>query len=121
MGTARAIAHAYGVFATGGNELGLKQETLRQLAAPPVAPAEGFRDGALKVEVRFSLGFAKPDPRQPFGSPAAFGSPGVGGSFGYADPEEQIGYAYVLNGMGWHLEDPRDIALRAAMHRAAKA
>ena len=32
VGTARAIAHAYGVFATGGRELGLRQETLDLLA-----------------------------------------------------------------------------------------
>ena len=34
VGTARAIAHAYGVFATGGRELGLRPETLLLLAAP---------------------------------------------------------------------------------------
>ena len=32
VGTARAIAHAYSVFATGGRELGLRAETLRRLA-----------------------------------------------------------------------------------------
>jgi hypothetical protein len=35
VGTARAMAHVYGVFATGGKELGLREETLRQLMAPP--------------------------------------------------------------------------------------
>ena len=34
VGTARGIAHAYSVFATGGRELGLRQETLDLLAAP---------------------------------------------------------------------------------------
>jgi hypothetical protein len=33
VGTARAIAHAYSVFATGGRELGLRPETLELLAA----------------------------------------------------------------------------------------
>ena len=41
VGTARGIAHLYGVFATGGRELGLNQQTLDLLAArrflPPVA------------------------------------------------------------------------------------
>jgi hypothetical protein len=50
VGTARAIAHAYSVFATGGKELGLREETLRQLMAPPITPVQGFRDGALKVD-----------------------------------------------------------------------
>ncbi len=118
VGTARAIARAYSVFATGGTELGLREETLRQLMAPPVAPLEGFRDGALKVEIPFSLGFAKPAARNPFGSPDSFGHPGAGGSFGFADPRAGIGYGYVLNGMGTYLEDPRDVALRTAMYRS---
>ncbi len=118
VGTARAIAHAYSVFATGGKELGLREETLRQLMAPPVAPLKGFRDGALKVEIPFSLGFAKPSPRNPFGPPSSFGAPGSGGSFGFADPQAGIGYGYVLNGMGTYLEDPREHALRTAMYRS---
>lgn len=118
VGTARAIAHAYGVFACGGKELGLREETLRQLMAPPIAPLKGLRDGALKVEVQFSLGFTKPSPKHPFASPGSFGAPGTGGSFGFADPQAGIGYGYVLNGMGWHLEDSRELALRTAMYRS---
>ena len=60
VGTARAIAHAYGVFATGGRELGLRKETLDLLAAPAVPPLRGFYDECLKGEVQFSLGFMKP-------------------------------------------------------------
>ena len=118
VGTARAIARAYGVFAMGGKELGLRGETLRELVAPPVAPVHGFRDEALKVDVRFSLGFVKPDPRNPFGHPSSFGMPGAGGSFGFADPKTGIGYAYVLNRMGTYFMDPRDTALRSAMYRS---
>jgi CubicO group peptidase (beta-lactamase class C family) len=118
VGTARAIAHAYSVFATGGRELGLREETLRQLMAPPIPPRHGFRDGALHLDVRFSLGFAKPSAENPFGSPSSFGMPGTGGSFGFADPEAEIGYGYVLNGMGISMTDPRDMALRAAMNRS---
>ena len=114
VGTARAIAHAYSVFATGGKELGLREETLRQLMAPPVAPLHGFRDG----DVRFSLGFAKPGPKNPFGHPSSFGHPGFGGSFGFADPEAKIGYGYILNRQDTYLMDPRDIALRTAMYRS---
>src|SRR4029450_9812096 len=60
VGTARAIAHAYSVFATSGRELGLRQETLDLLAAPAIPPTRGFRDECLKGEVQFSLGFMKP-------------------------------------------------------------
>lgn len=118
VGTARAIAHAYSVFATGGKELNLKEETLLQLMAPPVAPVHGFRDRILKVEIPFSLGFMKPSSKNPFGSPSSFGAPGTGGSFGFADPEAEIGYGYIPNGMGMALQDPRDLALRTAMYRS---
>lgn len=118
VGTARAIAHAYSVFAMGGKELGLREETLRQLMAPPVAPVHGFHDGVMKIDSRFSLGFAKPDPKYPFGHPSSFGMQGTGGSFGFADPEAKIGYGYVLNRMDWYFPDPRDIALRNAMYRS---
>ncbi len=113
VGTARAIARAYGVFATGGKELGLREKTLRELMAPAVAPRRG-----LPADIHFSLGFTKPSPKNPFGHPSSFGAQGTGGSFGFADPKAQIGYGYVLNGMGTHLTDPRNIALRNAMYRS---
>lgn len=118
VGTARAIAHAYSVFATGGKELGLRKETLEQLMAPPVAPLYGFKDAALKVEVAFSLGFGKPSPKNPFGHPSSFGHPGSGGSFGFADPKAEVGYGYVPNRMKPYFEDPRDLALCTAMYRS---
>ena len=118
VGTARAIAHAYSVFATGGKELGLREETLEQLMAPPVAPLYGFKDAALKVEIAFSLGFAKPSPKNPFGHPSSFGHAGSGGSFGFADPKAEVGYGYVPNRGEPYFEDPRDLALRSAMYRS---
>src|SRR6185295_17570835 len=60
VGTARAIAKAYGVFASGGQELGLRRETLDLLAAPAIPPTRGFYDECMKAEgVQFSLGFMK--------------------------------------------------------------
>jgi CubicO group peptidase (beta-lactamase class C family) len=119
VGTAHGIAHAYSVFATGGDELRLRQETLDLLAAPAVAPTHGFHDECLKGELQFSLGFMKPSPMWPFGGPTSFGSPGAGGSLGFADPTAQIGYGYVTNQMGTELAgDPRDVALRDALYGA---
>jgi CubicO group peptidase (beta-lactamase class C family) len=119
VGTARAIAHAYSVFATGGRELGLRQETLDLLAAPAVPATRGFYDECLKGPVQFSLGFMKPSPVWPFGGPRSFGSPGSGGSLGFADPETGVGYAYVTSQMGTTLTgDPRDVALRDALYSA---
>src|SRR4051812_36743163 len=119
VGTARAIAHAYSAFATGGRELGLRQETLDLLAAPAIPPARGFYDECLKGEVQFSLGFMKPGATWRFGSASSYGSPGSGGSLGFADPSAGIGYAYVTSQMGTALTgDPRDVALRDALYSA---
>jgi CubicO group peptidase (beta-lactamase class C family) len=119
VGTARAIAHAYSVFATDGRELGLRQDTLDLLAAPAVPPKHGFYDECLKGEVQFSLGFMKPSSSWSFGSAASFGSPGSGGSLGFADPKTCVGYAYVTSQSGTALTgDPRDLALREALYAA---
>jgi CubicO group peptidase (beta-lactamase class C family) len=116
VGSARGIARAYGAFASGGHEIGLRPETLQALMAPAVPAAHGFRDEGLKCEARFSLGFFRPSPQFPFGRAGAFGSPGSGGSFGFADPERGVAYAYVTNRMGPNvIEDARDIALREAL------
>ena len=115
VGTARAIARAYSSFATGGQELGLREETIRALMAPALPSAHGFYDEGLKGEIQFSLGFMKPNPNWPFGHEGAFGSPGAGGSLGYADPATRLSYGYVTNRMGKHDGDPRDVALRDAI------
>jgi CubicO group peptidase (beta-lactamase class C family) len=95
VGTARAIARAYGVFASGGHELRLRKETLALLAAPAIPPTHGFFDECLKGEVQFSLGFMKPSAQWPFGSPSAFGSPGAGGAMAFADPDVGVACSWV--------------------------
>lgn len=119
VGTARA----YSAFATGGRELGLRRETLELLTAPAVPPARGFHDECLKGDgVQFSLGFMKSSPAWPFGTTGSFGSPGAGGSLGFADPAAGVGYAYVTSQMGTRLTgDPRDVALRRALYSAIQA
>jgi CubicO group peptidase (beta-lactamase class C family) len=122
VGTARAIAHAYGVFANGGRDLGLRKETLDLLAAPALPPARGFYDECLKGEVQFSLGFMKSSPTWPFGGMRSFGSPGTGGALGFADPDTGVGYGYVTSRMGIVFTgDPRDVALRDALDTALRS
>ncbi len=116
VGTARGIARAYGAFATGGVELGLRAETIEELKAPARPSRNGFYDECFKGPSAFSLGFMKSNESFPFGSPSAFGAPGAGGSLGYADPDLGIGYGYVTNRMGMELSgDRRDVALRTAI------
>jgi CubicO group peptidase (beta-lactamase class C family) len=122
VGTARAMAHAYSVFATDGAELGLRQDTLDLLAAAAIPPTHGFFDECLKGEVQFSLGFMKPSPVWRFGGERSFGAPGTGGALAFADPDAGIGYAYVTSQMGTSFTgDPRDVALRHALYSALSA
>jgi CubicO group peptidase (beta-lactamase class C family) len=121
VATARGIAHAYSVFATGGRELGLRRDTLDALAAPAIPPARGFYDECLKGEVQFSLGFMKPCENWRFGGPRSFGSPGTGGALGFTDPDAGIGYAYVTSRMGTKFTgDARDVALRNALYASLR-
>ncbi len=111
------MAKAYGVFADGGRELGLREETLRQLMAPAIPPSRGFYDEVMKLHgFELSLGFMKPTQEVPFGHRSSFGMPGFGGCLGFADPESKVGFAYVPNLTDYYLMDPRQNALRHAMY-----
>ena len=119
IGDARAVAKAYGCVATGGSELGLTTDTLDALTRSAVAPTGGIKDKVLHVDSVFSLGYCKPVSHFCFGSSdKAFGTPGLGGSFGFADPDTGVGFAYVMNRLGFHLwSDPREIGVRQALFR----
>ena len=119
IGQVRAIAKTYGVFAAGGGELGIGRGTLEELATPAIPPPAGARDEVMKVDMNYLLGFFKPSSAFHFGSSDnAFGTMGAGGSFGFADPEAQVGFAYAPNKMGFHIwDDPREKALRDAVYR----
>lgn len=118
VGTARAIARAYSAFAAGGAELGITPEMFARLTEPPARAPR--RDQVLGVPSYFSLGFLRPGPEVAFGSsPRAFGMAGAGGSFGFADPDAHLGYAYAMNRLDFYLtDDPREKALRDALYRA---
>jgi CubicO group peptidase (beta-lactamase class C family) len=118
IGQVRSIARAYSDLATGGHEIGVSEATLDELKAPARVPSGGAEDLVLRVPAMFSLGFAKPAEEAPFGSgPSAFGHPGAGGSFGFADPDAEVSFAYAMNRMGLHLiDDPREKALRDALY-----
>ena len=123
VGLVRGIAKAYGAFASGGEDLGVGQEAMEALTTPAVAPSLGTRDMVLHTDTRVSLGYMKPFPAFDFGtSEKAFGTPGLGGSFGYADPDVGVGFAYAPNRLGFYMwNDPREKALRDALIRCLEA
>jgi CubicO group peptidase (beta-lactamase class C family) len=118
VGIARAIARAYSAFAEGGADLGITRETFSTITEPPTRVFP--KDEILNLPAYYSLGFLRPGPNVAFGSsPRAFGTPGAGGSFAFADPDAHVGYAYVMNKLDFHLvDDPREMSLRDAIYRA---
>ena len=120
-GQVRAIARAY-------SDAGVRRARARSSAGPhwtrssgpAAAPSGGLLDVVLRVDSVFSLGYVKPFPSFRFGGSGdqAFGTPGAGGSFGFADPETRVGFAYAMNRTGFYLwDDPRELALRNALYR----
>ena len=124
VGTARAIAHAYSVFATGGRELGLRQETLDLLAGAGGSPDarvlrrvhEGRRRAVLAGlhEADASLAVRQRRARSGHLAPAV--------RWALPIRTAGIGYAYVTSRMGTYLTgDPRDVALRDALYAALQS
>lgn len=116
VGEVRAIAKVYSALATGGSELGLGRATLDELETV-VTPSF---DQIFRLDSAFAMGFMKPFPILPFGSTArSYGHTGLGGSFGFADPDLGLGYAYAMNRGGYSLPtDPRELALRDALYKS---
>ncbi|MFK7934449.1 MAG: serine hydrolase domain-containing protein [Saprospiraceae bacterium] len=122
IGNARSVAKAYSEFATGGKILGLKPTTLAALEQPATTPTNGSMDQVLHIKTAYALGYLKPSPEFQFGSSSkAYGTPGAGGSFGFADPDAQLSFAYTMNKCGFYLfDDPREKALRDAVYECIK-
>lgn len=122
IGNARSIAKIYSMFAQGAHDLNLKKETFDLLRSPAEIPQNGAFDIIMGLDTYFAYGFLKPGPDLLYGpNQHIFGTPGAGGSYGFADPENEIGYAYVMSQMGLYLvNDPREVALRDAMYRCVE-
>jgi CubicO group peptidase (beta-lactamase class C family) len=123
VATARAIARIYGIFASGGAELRLTRETLERLEQPAFLPNLGAADAVFRIDMLYSHGFCKPFAFFPFStSPRAYGTPGAGGSQGFADPETELGFAYVPNSLLLGaIDDKRPAALRNAVYSCVRA
>jgi CubicO group peptidase (beta-lactamase class C family) len=73
----------------------------------------------VEAMLTYGLGFMTPHlPSAPYGAPGAFGHSGMGGSFGFADPDHGIALAYVMNKQRQALVDPRRVGLVQATYDA---
>jgi CubicO group peptidase (beta-lactamase class C family) len=104
VASARGLAGFHSLLASGGMHQGTRfiPERVLRLLETPLSQAE---DLVLLTPVAFAAGVMK-DPvdadgrklRRHFGpSLRAFGHPGAGGCLGFADPENGLAFAYVMN------------------------
>ena len=103
IGTAREMARFYACIANGG-ELGgtrlLEEDTVAEATR---THAETDSDGTLSRPARYALGFwtggLANDMFGSFSRERMFGHAGLGSIFGWGDPELNVGFAYVTNGI----------------------
>ena len=102
IGSASALAKFYSVLANGGEVNGqtlFSRKTIEEMTA---TLSDGI-DRVFQIPTAFSAGFMKDSrdvARRMFGRTAmSFGHPGAGGSHAFADPENNIAFAYVMNQM----------------------
>jgi len=90
---------------------------VRTFGADQVFASVGFT-----MEQRIGQGFWISSPFSPFGGAGSFGHTGAGGSYGFADPENNLAVGYVMNRMSTGVTvDPRSRPLIAACYQAVGA
>ncbi len=102
IGSAQSLAKFYALLANGGELDGCCLFTQETIARMTTTLSSGM-DRVFQIPTAFSAGFMKDPPdasaRVFGGSSTAFGHPGAGGSHAFADPENGISFAYVMNQM----------------------
>jgi CubicO group peptidase (beta-lactamase class C family) len=102
IGSVFSLAKFYSILANGGKLDGQTFFSEEAITWMTTTLADGM-DRVFQIPTAFSAGFMK-DPRNTsrrmFGTSSnAFGHPGAGGSHAFADPENRISFAYVMNQM----------------------
>ncbi|MFE6691731.1 serine hydrolase domain-containing protein [Streptomyces sp. NPDC057743] len=121
--SARGLAAVYGALI--GGEL-VRPAALEAMRSPQSRPNEpDLTLGALTPDgtadaFRWGLGYMLNERGQAGPNPGAFGHGGAGGSYAFADPENGLAYAYVMNrfGGGTSGEDLRSRSLVEAAYAA---
>jgi CubicO group peptidase (beta-lactamase class C family) len=114
---ARSIARMYA--ACVGEVDGVRLLTPEQLKDATTQRTEGPDLALLDLDLQFGLGFMLPSTLIQLGGPASFGHFGAGGSAGWADPEAELAFGYVMNRMDMGLAgDNRSFRLVNACYDA---
>src|ERR1700736_4914371 len=102
IGSASSLARFYSMLANGGALDGREFFSAKTMNWMTTTLTDGI-DRVFQIPTAFSAGFmkdSKSSKRRIFGrSTIAFGHPGAGGSHAFADPENKIAFAYVMNQM----------------------
>jgi CubicO group peptidase (beta-lactamase class C family) len=102
IGSANSLAKFYAMLANGGEFDGRTFFSAKTMSWMTTTLTDGI-DRVFQMPTAFSAGFMKDatsSVRRTFGgSTSAFGHPGAGGSHAFADPENKISFAYVMNQM----------------------
>jgi CubicO group peptidase (beta-lactamase class C family) len=102
IGSARSLAKFYAMLANGGELEGRTFFSKKTLGWMTNRLTDGV-DRVFQIPTAFSAGFMQDSTsarRRIFGrSPSAFGHPGAGGSHAFADPRNNVSFAYVMNQM----------------------
>src|SRR5205809_7109210 len=102
IGSASALAKFYSMLANGGKFDGQTFFSENAIAWMTTTVTDGV-DRVFQLPTAFSAGFMKDSrnaARRIFGPSAfSFGHPGAGGSHAFADPQNKITFAYVMNQM----------------------
>lgn len=119
-GNGRSLARLYGALARGGELDGFRLLSEQAIAAATAEQAYG-QDAILLMPTRMGLGYMLDLPDlQISPSGRMFGHGGMGGSFGYADPDTRMAIGYTMNKMIFSedLVDPRWAAMFEAAYDA---
>ena len=102
IGSANSLAKFYAMLANGGEIDGRTFFSEKTMSWMKTTLADGI-DRVFQIPTAFSAGFMKDatsSMRRIFGrSTSSLGHPGAGGSHAFADPENKISFAYVMNQM----------------------
>lgn len=99
---AKSLARVYAATLAPVNGVQLISDATRDRARKTITP-ENEPDTCLIMPTTFGLGFMTSGMFTPYAGPGSYGHPGAGGSVGFAQPERDLAFGYVMNQMASNL------------------